>query len=264
MSTIENKTFPAWSHSRLVVGETCPFRALLQYKRKIKEPDRPELEEGKEYPNERGIRVHNEAEEYVRGNIDLTVEISKHYEAEFIRLRELFIRGKVLLEDSWTFDDAWQVLEPLGKFPSYPWPQEFRENFNKIWLRIKPDALVFKSKKVGVAIDYKTGRRFGNEIKHAEQLQLYTLATFLRYEELEEITTEAWYLDINELATMTFTRRQGLRFLRSWNQRGINFTTMHDFRPRPHARSCMYCPYKTGPMGKSGVDGTGHCDRNPD
>lgn len=258
------KTFPAWSHSRLVVGEGCPFRALLQYKKRIPEPERPPLPDGKEYPNDRGIRVHNEAEQFVRGEIEITPELSKHFEPEFERMKVLYHQGKVVLEDNWTFDEDWQVLEPLGKFPKGKWPKEFADAFNKIWVRIKPDAVVFTSSTKGVAVDYKTGKRWGNEVKHAEQLQLYTVATFLRYPKLEELITEAWYLDIDELASMKFTRKQGLRYLKGFDQRGKAFTTMHNFKPRPHPRTCAYCPYKTGMMGRSGVMGTGHCDSNPE
>lgn len=98
---------------------------------------------------------------------------------------------------------------------------------------------------------HNTGRRFGNEVKHAEQTQLYQLVTFLRYPELETIHTELWYPDVDELATMTYTRNQGLRFKRSFEQRGDAMTTCIDFPANPNIFSCRWCPYK----------GTDHCDK---
>ena len=66
MQPIQLKT---WSYSRLGVFEQCKFRAKLQYVDKIPEPARP-LPEGKtEHANDRGTRVHEEAEIFVRGGV---------------------------------------------------------------------------------------------------------------------------------------------------------------------------------------------------
>lgn len=46
------------------------------------------------------------------------------------------------------------------------------------------------TKKETILIDLKTGKRDHNEIKHAEQIQLYQL-----YPGLQQVTTELWYLD---------------------------------------------------------------------
>ena len=99
----------------------------------------------------------------------------------------------------------------------------------------------FITPKKAIAIDYKSGKKFGNEIKHGEQLQLYQLVTFLRYPELEEVTTELWYLDVDEITSQTFTRAQGLRFQKAWERRGNAITTCLDFPPNPNVHSCRYC-----------------------
>ena len=92
----------------------------------------------------------------------------------------------------------------------------------------------------------------GNEIKHMEQCQLYQLAAFLRYPELEEVTIELWYLDQDDLTTRTFTRKQGLRYLKFFHDRGEKMTTETEFAPNPNMYSCRWCPY--------GPKGTGHCE----
>lgn len=230
------KTFiPTWSFSRIQDFEQCKHRAKLKYLDKIPEPERP-LPPGKtEHANDRGTRIHDAGERFVRGGIELIPELQK-FKAEFEKLKALFAAGKVSLEGEWAMDRGWAPVA---------WKS------SDAWLRLKLDAMVMLSKTEAVVIDYKTGRRFGNEVKHAEQTQLYQLVTFLRYPELETIHTELWYPDVDELATMTYTRNQGLRFKRSFEQRGDAMTTCIDFPANPNIFSCKWCPYK----------GTEHCDK---
>ncbi len=230
------KTFiPTWSFSRIQDFEQCKRRAKLKYLDKIPEPERP-LPPGKtEHANDRGTRIHDAGERFARGGIELVPELQK-FKPEFERLKALYATGNVSLEGEWAMDRSW---EPVA------WAS------SDAWLRLKLDALVFLSPTEAVAIDYKTGKRYGNEVKHNEQLQLYQLVTFLRYPKLETIHVELWYLDVDELVTVTYTRNQGLRFRRSFENRGNAMTTCTEFPPNPNIFSCKYCPYK----------GTEHCDR---
>jgi RecB family exonuclease len=230
------KTFiPTWSFSRIQDFEQCKRRAKLKYLDKIPEPERP-LPPGKtEHANDRGTRIHDAGERFARGGIELIPELQK-FKPEFERLKALYATGNVSLEGEWAMDRSW---EPVA------WAS------SDAWLRLKLDALVFLSPTEAVAIDYKTGKRFGNEVKHNEQLQLYQLVTFLRYPKLETIHVELWYLDVDELVTVTYTRNQGLRFRRSFENRGNAMTTCTEFPPNPNIFSCKWCPYK----------GTEHCDK---
>lgn len=230
------KTFiPTWSFSRIQDFEQCKRRAKLKYLDKIPEPERP-LPPGKtEHANDRGTRIHDAGERFARGGIELIPELQK-FKPEFERLKALYATGNVSLEGEWAMDRSW---EPVA------WAS------SDAWLRLKLDALVFLSPTEAVAIDYKTGKRYGNEVKHNEQLQLYQLVTFLRYPKLETIHVELWYLDVDELVTVTYTRNQGLRFRRSFENRGNAMTTCTEFPPNPNIFSCRWCPYK----------GTEHCDK---
>lgn len=226
---------PTWSFSRIQDFEQCKRRAKLKYLDKIPEPERP-LPPGKtEHANDRGTRIHDAAERFVRGGIEMIPELAK-FAPEFQKLKTLFAAGKVSLEGEWAMNRAW---EPVA------WKS------SDAWLRLKLDALTFLSNTEAVAIDYKTGRKFGNEVKHAEQLQLYQLVTFMRYPQLETIHVELWYLDIDEVTCVTYTRSQGLRFKRSFDTRGNNMTTCIDFPPNSNVFSCRWCPYKN----------TEHCDK---
>jgi hypothetical protein len=123
-----------------------------------------------------------------------------------------------------------------------------------VWCRIKCDAVAFLSDTEAVVVDYKSGKRYGNEIKHSEQMKLYQLGAFLRYPKLETVTVELWYTDLDELHDQTFRRDQGLRFAEGFARRGEAMTTCEDFPPNPNVFSCKWCPYK--PVEKGG---TGHC-----
>jgi hypothetical protein len=225
----------AWSYSRLGDFEACKLRARLKYVDRIPEPARP-LPPGKtEHANDRGTRIHEAAELFVKGGVELIPELEPFMD-ELVALRGLYAEGKVSLEGEWAIDKEWNPVA---------WGS------SDAWARIKLDAFVRLSKTHAVVIDYKTGKKWGNEIKHAEQTQLYQLAAFLRYPELEVIDVELWYTDQDDISHMKFTRAQGMRFFRNFNERGIAMTSAEEFPPNPNIHSCKWCPY--------GPRGTGDC-----
>lgn len=90
---------------------------------------------------------------------------------------------------------------------------------------------------------HNTGKRFGNEIKHARQLQLYSLSSLLRYPKVEQVTCELWYLDQNELASFTMHQNQLGKYLKVFDRDGKAVTDAKTYPPRPNIDSCKYCPY---------------------
>lgn len=227
------------SHSRLVTFESCKRRAKLAYVDRIPEPPRP-LPPGKtEHPNDRGTRIHFAAEKFVQGGVELIQEL-KSFEPELHQMRDLYKAGNVSLEGEWAYDDKWNPVAWM----SYD-----------AWLRVKLDAMVHINPKWGVVIDYKSGKRFGNEVKHAEQGQIYQAAAFVRYPRLEKVTVELWYTDQDEIYSQEYRRDQGLRYIPGIEKRMMAMTTESEFKPNPNAYTCRWCPYK--PVEKGG---TGHCD----
>lgn len=223
-----------WSHSRDTNFRTCNLRAKLLYIDKLKEP-RPPLKEGQtEYANDRGTRIHEASELFVKGGVELINELET-FRPELERARDLYQQGKVSIEGEWAFNDAWQ---PVGYMSS------------DVWVRVKLDLLIMVEPDWAVVVDLKTGRRNGNELKHAEQTQLYSVATVLKKPEVKRITTELWYSDANDLARVEYTRDQALRFFKIWNERGLAITNATEFPPNPNKYSCRFCHF--GPKG-SGV-----------
>ena len=223
MGTIDKVSF-----SRMQNFEKCKYLAKLMYIDKIPEPERS-LPSGKsEHANERGNRVHDAAELYVRGGVELVPELVL-FKDEFNELRTLFNDNHVQLEGEWAVDLEWCPTS---------WSS------SDAWCRMKLDALVFREdKQHATVIDYKTGKRHGNEIKHTEQGQIYQLATFLRYPDLEEITVEFWYTDLGEKDIKYYSRFQGTQYFGKYHNRLLAISTCTEFPPNPNAFSCRWCPY---------------------
>ena len=163
----------AWSMSRLDVFETCPHRANLQYVLKI--PQNPlVVPEGKdEHPMLRGLRVHDAAEAFVKEDILLIDEL-KSFEADFFAARELYrtTPHNCVVEEDWAFNDSWEATG---------W------NSDDTWGRLKLDLGIIDDDYMDI-VDYKTGKKYAP--KHIQQGQLYAIVSFLRFPQLENITTK--------------------------------------------------------------------------
>ena len=227
----------SWSHSKLSDFDRCKRMFWLKHDQRIPEPERP-LPPGKtEHANDRGTRIHDNCEGYVRGDHDaLPPEADKHFGYQLDLLRTMYTDGMVSLEGEWGMNDDWEPTE-----------------WKTAWLRLKLDAMVMIDPTHAIVIDYKTGKKWNNEVKHAEQLQLYQLVTFLRYPKLEKVTAELWYLDQDEVTSVTFTRAQGLRFKDGFNRRGIAALSQIAYPPNPNIHSCRWCPYKNTEHCEDGV-----------
>jgi len=137
--------------------------------------------------------------------------------------------GNASVEDEWGFSASY---EPVAwRHPD-------------IWLRLKLDALQFLSRTVAKIVDYKTGQKFGNEMSHGQQLQLYAISAFLMHPFLEYIKAQCWYLDKNEPPlTHEYTRNEALKFRNRWTTRGVALTTATKFPPKPSRNNCRFCDY---------------------
>jgi len=230
---IELGLVPQWSYSALKVYEECPYRTYIAKVRKVKEPSSPAAD--------RGTQIHQEAEDYVKGELGELPTSLKKFKSSFEELRELFAEAKVELEGEWGFTIDWGVTGWLSP---------------DTWARIKLDALVNEDETSARVIDYKSGKKFGNEISHAQQCLLYAIATFLRYPHFEHVQTELWYIDKGETTTKTWSREAAMVFLPGIYQRAITMTTATRFDPKPSSSACRWCSFKQGeePECQWGVD----------
>lgn len=259
----------SWSFSKLQDFEKCKFLTKLKHLDQIPEPERP-LPPGKvEHANDRGTRIHTACELYINGTTnELAFEAEKNFGFQIDLLREMYKDGLVSLEGEWAMNESWEPCSWGGDWVEADdtlWhtgtarklPERGREGdivkvgkkiyvWVPAWLRLKLDAMVMHDEYTATVIDFKTGRKFGNEVKHAEQLQLYQLVTFLRYPKLETVFAELWYLDQKEgenLTSQKFTRSQGLRFKPRFHQRGMALTTCDEWPANPSRFTCQWCQY---------------------
>ncbi|MBS0454019.1 MAG: PD-(D/E)XK nuclease family protein [Proteobacteria bacterium] len=233
----------SWSFSKHSDFETCKKMFFLKHVDRIPEPERP-LPPGKsEQANDRGTRVHTSCELFVNGTEDvLCPEADKFFGWQLELMRLQHAEGLVSLEGEWGMSKDWEIAD-----------------WKTAWLRLKLDSLVFHSSTEATVIDYKTGKKFGNEVKHSQQLILYILTSFLRYPQLERVTGELWYLDQNEVTRQTMTRDQALRFKKNWDMKGNAITSCVDFPANPSVFTCKWCAYGTHAASHYAAAGTGHC-----
>lgn len=209
----------SWSYSKLICYEQCRYRYKLQHIDRIPEDKSPAAD--------RGTAIHQLAEDYVTGKLkSLPTELMK-FADDFSALRTRYAEGVVAVEQEWGFDKSWL-------------PHEYKY----AWLRMKADAVAFDPKKTSaIVIDYKTGSKWGNEIKHGEQVQLYALATAIRVPSVKTIQVELWYLDKDDITQNTYTREQAISFTHGFTKRANKMEDAKEFGPNPNIFTCKWCPY---------------------
>jgi hypothetical protein len=204
--------------------ERCPYRYRLKHIDKAPEPENPF--------SARGIEMHKAHEDYIQGKrADIHPELAA-FSAELNSLRERYVAGQVEIEEEWAFDRKWQRTD---------W-----RDWDNTWTRIKLDAKVNLSEDLALVIDGKTGKRFGNEIKHAEQGQLYAGATFLRQPQLKKVLVEFHYWDQkgdDRISQVEYKPHFAAKAIVSFESRANKMLAATTFPPRPNVINCSYCPF---------------------
>lgn len=212
-----------WSFSSLGWYEKCPYMVYLKRIERVPEAEQPE-----DSPLVRGNIIHDEAEQFVDGRLPELPQSLRKFKREFESLRELYVDGEVLLEEDWAFDTNW---EPCAI------------DWDILWHISKCDAVIQHDETTFTIIDYKTGKSWGNEVKHAQQGSLYAVALMCRYPQAESITVEFWYLDEGKTKKRHYTREKLIPTMASFTKRGLTMTSATEFPPKPNTMNCKWCPY---------------------
>lgn len=210
--------FTAWSYSRLAAWEECPLKAKLKLIDKLEEPDSPALQRGKE--------AHTLAEMYATGKLDDLPEALVEFADEFDELR----RKEPLVEQQWAFNSQWQ---PTGWFD------------RDAWLRVICDAVVIDGPEA-IVIDHKTGKA---KDQYQEQVELFALAVFSKYPDVQTVMTQLWYLDHGVLVEDEFGRDEYEKLVDKWTARTGPFFADDQFAPRP-GQYCRWCHFSRAKTGK--------------
>lgn len=228
------------------VYEQCAYQSKLARIDKIPEADRGTPPAGmKEWPHVRGERVHDAAEMFCRGERSDLIHELRFFEPELRRIRELYECGIVEMEEMWCFNRDWEIVDD--------------DDYENIWLRSKLDVALFPQPAHAVVVDYKTGKKVGNEVKHASQGQLYAVSCFMRYPEIQRVDVEFWYLDHDLLYQQMYTRTAGLMFWKKWDMRGKKMTGDMFFDANPNKWNCKFCPYGPEETSNKWVQKNGAC-----
>ncbi len=234
------KTRTHWTSSALKEYETCPAKYRWNYLfdasdwLKLGFTIVPKKES---FAMLRGTDIHQTCEDYLLDKIgvaQLHPEISEQWRNMLTTLRNV----NAIAEQQWEFDEGWH---PKGET-------------DDLWLRMKIDAhhLTGKrglrsKKKLARVIDYKTGKVY---FDNKEQVELYAIGTFAKYDDVETVVTELWYFDQGDLIVdKTFKRDEVPTLARKWEQRANRLLSETKYPERKN-KFCGWCPFsqtKGGP-----------------
>lgn len=224
-----DSTISSWSFTSLLLFEKCPYAAKLKHVDKIAEPQNKW--------SERGVQIHSAAEAYIKGDTPKLADELSSFDAELCKTRELYSSGKVEVEGEWAHDKDWA-------------PTDWRSK--EAWVRLKLDAKIEIGSDAMLVVDLKSGKKFGNEIKHAEQGQLYAGVTFLRNPMVKKVVVEFWYVDQNDLTRVEYNAAQASKFLAGFDKRARAMTQATSFPARPSIFTCKWCAYRPESAGGGG------------
>lgn len=222
----------AWSISRLLDYESCPHRLYLRY---IAKAEMPEF--GADHPLTRGLRIHKEVEQYINGAVEDFPSSGKKLEDILQFCRQAYVDGLASVEEQWGFDENWEAAG---------WWDD------AVWLRVATDCYITPAADEAIIYDWKTGKSFGNEVKYAQQGQLYACGAFMRNPSLEHVSVTFGFLDDGKLRTKDYERGPKInKLVARFTERGNRLTNCVDWRPKPNALNCKFCPF--------GPSNTGAC-----
>lgn len=210
----------AWSMSRLFDFESCPHSVYLSKVMKMPTPSGPAAE--------RGTQIHDHIEKYIQGEHADVIKEMNGFIKLIDHLREGFAEAQVEVEGDWAFDRQWNVTG---------WSDR------NSWARFKLDALEHQSPTSAKVIDWKTGKKFGNEMKHNQQGMGYAIAAFNRYPELEFVEVQFVYLDKIDELRGSYTRQQAALLQPGLEHRADLMTTCTDFEAKPSFHACRWCAH---------------------
>lgn len=222
----------AWSDNRRRDYNACPQKAYLKHVQKLREPEGPAMT--------RGQRIHDEAEDYAVGKIDVMPSSCELFDEEFDYLRS--IRRYLEREKECAVTRTW---EPCDWFGSDAW---LRAKFDLAWL--DPD-----EPEVYHVVDLKTGKL---NPQNTDQLDLYAPVAFAHVpEQVELVVASLWYLDhgviwgVKESEPCQYDRDDAARLRKQWEKRTKCMLNDTQFKPTPGVH-CQWCWFGQAKKAKGG------------
>lgn len=226
-----------WSFSSLMTYESCAYRFALAKIHRLPEPPRPP-----DNPLERGNRIHDHLEKFVKGEVDSLAGIEARaivkFEDALVHARELYAANMATAEQDWIFDRDWNLIDRKA-------PDKY------LWAKLDM-SVTSEDQSMVISVDYKSGKSKYKMIEHVQQLQLYVAISALKYPWADEHVAELWYVDEGHVKQTRSSRDRALSFVGRYQQRAEKIYQDRLFKPNPTVDTCRYCPF--GPR-----NGTGAC-----
>lgn len=208
-----SNSLTSWSYSKYSCYKLCPFQFKCKYIEKLPQGPAPALE--------RGIAIHQEAEDFLNGELVAVPESCSKMEDEFNIIRDKGYEA----EAEWAFDQDWN-------------PVPFRSK--DAFLRMKIDAHGFPDLNTLKTIDFKTGKMRNN---YKEQVDLYTTAGFTIFD-IEHAISELWYLDQGEITPEKVYHVDDYdKMVRRWERKIAPMFNDTTFAPNPNFLCKNYCDF---------------------
>lgn len=177
---------------------------------------------------DRGTEIHQTCEDFIKGTRpDLHPEIGP---AWAMQVRGLKAIGATA-EQMWAVDDGWNPVP---------------ENAPEMWLRAKIDSHYKFGKNALSVVDFKTGKVYSTNF---EQVELYALLGFAKFDDVNTVVAELWYFDSDEPYEKVYDRSQAPKLARKWEGRARPLLEATEY-PEKVNRFCNWCafnPNKGGP-----------------
>jgi CRISPR/Cas system-associated exonuclease Cas4 (RecB family) len=218
-----NNRFTSWSFSRWGDWLQCPLRAKLKHLDKLKEPTPPAFE--------RGIMIHEDAANYVKGTLKALPLHLAPVQGVIDELRDFAQSpGRVIVEDDWAFTRNWR--------------QTVWNDWKNCWVRIKLDVAHQEDHKTLVVTDWKSGKYHKDLVDlYQAQLELYALGAFLKTKALR-IRPRLVYTDLGKVHEVeTYTRDDVQLLQNEWEDRVEPMMTATEFPATPNDK-CKWCFYR--------------------
>ena len=231
-----------WSFSSAQNFDKCP--KILEHRYVLKTPK----DERDNSAAERGTNLHKEIETYI-------VETCTNARGQSVRqnIHEAGLPTRAPIDPA-QFKYEGLVGEVVELCKVHPFTQEemlyFDKDWNIVsdfkdaWLLMAMDVFISISDEECIIVDWKSGKKDGNEVKHMHQGQLYALGAWKRNPKLKKITVIFMYLDQNTKTTATWKQGHLERAFKQWDAKGKEITSCTSFTPKPNKWSCKFCDYQ--------------------
>jgi putative RecB family exonuclease len=218
----------SWSFSRWNEYETCPLKYKLKAIDKLVEPSSPALE--------RGNRIHDAIEEYVKGKTKtLDVHAQEPARKKIETHRKLYAKEpqKVTINDTWAFRKDWSLTT---------W-----NDWDGCWLRVKVDFAHYNTRTGVVNVDdYKSGKfRAQKNDEYLLQLNLYCTTALAIHGGAKRATSSLIYVDNGEIFVPDADYRESelSKLQADWERRVSKMFNDTQFLPRPGSH-CQFCHFR--------------------